>query len=48
MPGMQKITPCVWFDDHAEEAVELYTAIFRHSKIVKVARYGEAEHEVHG
>jgi predicted 3-demethylubiquinone-9 3-methyltransferase (glyoxalase superfamily) len=48
MPGMQKITPCLWFDDQAEEAVELYTAIFRHSKIVKVARYGEAGHEVHG
>jgi predicted 3-demethylubiquinone-9 3-methyltransferase (glyoxalase superfamily) len=48
MPGMQKITPCLWFADQAEEAVELYTAIFRHSKIVKVARYGEAGHEVHG
>jgi predicted 3-demethylubiquinone-9 3-methyltransferase (glyoxalase superfamily) len=48
MPGMQKITPCVWCDDQAEEAVEFYTAIFRHSKIVKVARYGEAGHEVHG
>jgi predicted 3-demethylubiquinone-9 3-methyltransferase (glyoxalase superfamily) len=48
MPGMQKITPCLWFDDQAEEAVEFYTAIFRHSKIVKVARYGEAGHEVHG
>jgi predicted 3-demethylubiquinone-9 3-methyltransferase (glyoxalase superfamily) len=48
MPGVQKITPCLWFDDQAEEAVGFYTAIFRHSKIVKVARYGEAGHEVHG
>jgi predicted 3-demethylubiquinone-9 3-methyltransferase (glyoxalase superfamily) len=48
MPGIQKITPCLWFDDQAEEAVEFYTAIFRNSKIVKVARYGEAGHEVHG
>jgi predicted 3-demethylubiquinone-9 3-methyltransferase (glyoxalase superfamily) len=48
MQVMQKITPCLWFDDQAEEAVEFYTAIFRNSKIVKVARYGEAGREVHG
>ena len=48
MQSMQKITPCLWFDDQAEEAVEFYTAIFRNSKIVNVARYGEAGHEVHG
>src|SRR5262245_27310358 len=29
MPFIQKITPCLWFDDEAEEAVEFYTAIFR-------------------
>jgi predicted 3-demethylubiquinone-9 3-methyltransferase (glyoxalase superfamily) len=44
----QKITPCLWFDDQAEEAVEFYTAIFRNSKIAKIARYGEAGHNVHG
>jgi predicted 3-demethylubiquinone-9 3-methyltransferase (glyoxalase superfamily) len=48
MQVMQKITPCLWFDDQAEEAVEFYTAIFRNSKIVSVARYGEAGREVHG
>ena len=48
MPVMQKITPCLWFDDQAEEAVEFYTAIFRNSRIVNVTRYGEAGHEVHG
>jgi predicted 3-demethylubiquinone-9 3-methyltransferase (glyoxalase superfamily) len=48
MPGTQKITPCLWFDDQAEEAVEFYTAIFRHSKIVHMARYGDAGQEVHG
>jgi predicted 3-demethylubiquinone-9 3-methyltransferase (glyoxalase superfamily) len=48
MQVIQKITPCLWFDDQAEEAVEFYTAIFRNSKIVSVARYGEAGHEVHG
>ncbi|MBI5341827.1 MAG: VOC family protein [Deltaproteobacteria bacterium] len=39
---MQKITPFLWFEDNAEEAAKYYTSIFRNSKIVKVARYGEA------
>jgi predicted 3-demethylubiquinone-9 3-methyltransferase (glyoxalase superfamily) len=48
MQVIQKITPCLWFDDQAEEAVAFYTAIFANSKIVNIARYGEAGHEVHG
>ena len=48
MQVIQKITPCLWFDDQAEEAVEFYTGIFRNSKIVKVARYGKAGREIHG
>jgi predicted 3-demethylubiquinone-9 3-methyltransferase (glyoxalase superfamily) len=48
MLGMQKITPCLWFDDQAEKAAEFYIAIFPNSKIVTIARYGEAGHEVHG
>jgi len=48
MQVIQKITPCLWFDDQAEEAVEFYTAIFRNSRIVEVARYGEAGREIHG
>jgi predicted 3-demethylubiquinone-9 3-methyltransferase (glyoxalase superfamily) len=43
----QRITPCLWFDDQAEEAVEFYTGIFKNSRIVTVARYGEAGREVH-
>lgn len=39
---MQKITPCLWFDDNAEEAVKFYTSIFKNSRIKDVARYGEA------
>ncbi len=38
---MQKITPCLWFDDQAEEAARFYTAIFKNSKIGEVAYYGE-------
>jgi predicted 3-demethylubiquinone-9 3-methyltransferase (glyoxalase superfamily) len=39
---MQKITPFLWFDNNAEEAANFYTSIFKHSKILNVARYGEA------
>jgi predicted 3-demethylubiquinone-9 3-methyltransferase (glyoxalase superfamily) len=48
MQNIQKITPCLWFDDQAEEAAKFYTAIFNNSKIVSMTRYGEAGHEVHG
>jgi predicted 3-demethylubiquinone-9 3-methyltransferase (glyoxalase superfamily) len=43
-----RITPCLWFDDQAEEAVKFYAAIFRNSKIVSTTRYGEAGKEIHG
>lgn len=39
---MQKITPYLWFDDKAEEAMNFYISIFKNSKIVSVTRYGEA------
>ena len=39
---MQKITPFLWFESQAEEAANFYTSIFKNSKIVSVARYGEA------
>ncbi len=39
---MQMITPCLWFDDQAEEAAKFYTSIFKHSKIGPITRYGEA------
>jgi predicted 3-demethylubiquinone-9 3-methyltransferase (glyoxalase superfamily) len=39
---MQKITPCLWFDNNAEEAVDFYISNFKDSKIVSVTRYGEA------
>jgi predicted 3-demethylubiquinone-9 3-methyltransferase (glyoxalase superfamily) len=38
----QKITPFLWFDHHAEEAVGFYTSIFKDSKVGTVTRYGEA------
>jgi predicted 3-demethylubiquinone-9 3-methyltransferase (glyoxalase superfamily) len=39
---MQKITPFLWFDDNAEEAIQFYTSIFKNSKIGRITRYGEA------
>lgn len=38
---MQKITPFLWFDGKAEEAVNFYTAIFKNSKVVGMSRWGE-------
>lgn len=39
---MQKITPFLWFDGNAEEAIKFYTSIFKNSKIGNVSRYGDA------
>ena len=39
---MQKITPFLWFDSNAEEAMNFYTSIFKNSKIGQVRRYGES------
>jgi predicted 3-demethylubiquinone-9 3-methyltransferase (glyoxalase superfamily) len=39
---MPKITPFLWFDTQAEEAAKFYVSIFKNSKILSVARYGEA------
>ena len=36
---MQKITPFLWFDDNAEEAINFYTSIFKNSKIIEMSRF---------
>ncbi|MDF2457325.1 MAG: 3-demethylubiquinone-9 3-methyltransferase [Cytophagaceae bacterium] len=38
---MQKITPFLWFNDNAEEAMNFYTSVFKDSKIVDVRRWGK-------
>jgi predicted 3-demethylubiquinone-9 3-methyltransferase (glyoxalase superfamily) len=45
---MQKITPNLWFDKEAEEAVRFYTSVFGNGKIHGMTRYTEAGHAVHG
>jgi predicted 3-demethylubiquinone-9 3-methyltransferase (glyoxalase superfamily) len=44
----EKISPCLWFDDQAEEAAKFYTSVFPNSKTVAVTHFGEAGHEIHG
>src|SRR5262249_7519360 len=39
---MQKITPFLWFSDNAEAAVNFYIWVFKNSKTVRIARYGDA------
>ena len=41
------ITPCLWFDDQAEQAADLYCSVFPNSKITAVSRYPDAGQEVH-
>ena len=48
MAAVKPITPCLWFDNQAEEAARYYTGIFKNSKIGTISRYGEAGKEVHG
>ena len=42
---MQKITPFLWFNSEAEEAVNFYTSIFKNSKILHITRYSESSSE---
>ena len=41
MTTVQKITPFLWFDGNAEEAMSFYVSVFRNSKVVTVSRYGD-------
>jgi predicted 3-demethylubiquinone-9 3-methyltransferase (glyoxalase superfamily) len=42
MPVKQRITTFLWFDKEAEDAAKYYTSIFKNSRILEVARFGEA------
>jgi len=39
---MQRITPCLWFDGQAEQAMKFYMSVFKDSKVVSEMRYGDA------
>jgi predicted 3-demethylubiquinone-9 3-methyltransferase (glyoxalase superfamily) len=44
----QKITPFLWFDGNAEEAVNFYTSIFKDGRIVSLQRYPDEFEEMRG
>jgi predicted 3-demethylubiquinone-9 3-methyltransferase (glyoxalase superfamily) len=44
----QKITPCLWFDFNAEEAVDHYLSIFPNSRVISTTRYGDFAPERNG
>ena len=48
MVTTQRISPCLWFADQAEEAARFYTGIFRNSRISMITRYSDAGVEIHG
>lgn len=43
----QRIAPCLWFDSQAEQAAAFYISVFKNSRIVSVARFTEAGHDIH-
>ena len=45
---VNQITPCLWFDNQAEEAAIFYTSVFDNSKIENISRYGKEGFEIHG
>jgi predicted 3-demethylubiquinone-9 3-methyltransferase (glyoxalase superfamily) len=48
MAGMQKISPNLWFDDEAEQAVDFYLSIFKNSSRGKIGYYNKEGKEIHG
>jgi len=38
---MQKITPFLWFDSQAEEAMNFYISVFNNAKVLRIVRYGD-------
>lgn len=47
MPVIQRVSPCLWFADEAEDAARFYTGIFKSSRITRITRYGKAGAETH-
>jgi predicted 3-demethylubiquinone-9 3-methyltransferase (glyoxalase superfamily) len=47
MANVQRITPCLWFADEAEEAARLYTGIFPNSRLTTITRYSDVGTEIH-
>ncbi len=48
MAIINKIVPCLWFDNRAEDAARFYVSIFKNSSIGTISHYGKAGYEIHG
>ncbi|MGH8599411.1 MAG: VOC family protein [Burkholderiales bacterium] len=48
MPKINAISPCLWFDDQAEQAARFYTSLFPASRIIQIAHYPNVAREKHG
>jgi predicted 3-demethylubiquinone-9 3-methyltransferase (glyoxalase superfamily) len=48
MAALQKITPCLWFDNEAEDAARFYVSVFGNARIGKISHYGKEGFEIHG
>ena len=44
----QKIAPCLWYDDQAEQAAKFYVSVFKNSKVGRIAYYSNEGKEIHG
>jgi predicted 3-demethylubiquinone-9 3-methyltransferase (glyoxalase superfamily) len=44
----KQITPCLWFDNRAEEAANFYTSVFKNSSVTQISRFGKEGFEIHG
>lgn len=47
MATIQKITPCLWFDKNAEEAVRFYVSVFKNASVGRINYYKKAGQEIH-
>jgi predicted 3-demethylubiquinone-9 3-methyltransferase (glyoxalase superfamily) len=47
MATLTRIVPCLWFNDQAEAAAQLYTSVFPNGRVIRVVPYGEAGYEHH-
>jgi predicted 3-demethylubiquinone-9 3-methyltransferase (glyoxalase superfamily) len=43
----QRVSPCLWFDDQAEQAANFYVSVFKNSKVGRISRYPKAGQETH-
>ena len=48
MATVQQITPCLWFDNEAEDAARFYVSVFPDAAVEHIARYGKEGFDVHG